>query len=169
PEIRRSSVVLPEPLRPTRPTASPGSTASETSRSACTSRALLRPRATNTSFSVRCAFGYTRNVRETRSTTMRPGVIPGASSGAGGKRVAHDVPERLHETRVVVRHLDAVELHAQLARLVLRLVVDVPPDLQMIRHEPDRTDEDVVDAAAVQRLEVVEDVRPQPGLARGRF
>ncbi len=34
PETMRSSVVLPEPLRPTRPTASPGSIVSETSRSA---------------------------------------------------------------------------------------------------------------------------------------
>ena len=38
-EIRRSRVVLPEPFRPTSPTASPGATCSETSRSAQTSRA----------------------------------------------------------------------------------------------------------------------------------
>ena len=57
PEITRSSVVLPEPLRPTSPTASPGSTVSETSRSACTSRTPSRPRETKTSLSVRCAFG----------------------------------------------------------------------------------------------------------------
>src|SRR5256885_9408254 len=49
PEIRRSSVVFPEPLRPTRPTASPGSTDKETSRSACTSRAPLLPCDTNRS------------------------------------------------------------------------------------------------------------------------
>jgi len=53
----RSKVDLPEPLRPTRPTASPGSIVSETSRSASTLRAARRPRATKTSFSVRCAFG----------------------------------------------------------------------------------------------------------------
>ena len=57
PETMRRSVVLPEPLRPTRPTASPGSTVSETSRSACTSRAPDRPRETKRSLSVRCAFG----------------------------------------------------------------------------------------------------------------
>ena len=37
PESRRRSVVLPEPLRPTSPTALPGSTPNETSRSAQTS------------------------------------------------------------------------------------------------------------------------------------
>ena len=57
PETMRNRVDLPEPFRPTRPTASPGSIVSETSCSACTSRAPSRPRATNTSFSVRCAFG----------------------------------------------------------------------------------------------------------------
>ena len=57
PETIRSSVDLPEPFRPTSPSASPGSIVSETSRSASTSRAPRRPRATNTSLSVRCAFG----------------------------------------------------------------------------------------------------------------
>ena len=45
PESRRSSVVLPEPLRPTRPTALPGSTANETSRSAHDLRAARVPAA----------------------------------------------------------------------------------------------------------------------------
>jgi hypothetical protein len=57
PETIRSSVDLPEPFRPTRPTASPGSIVSDTSRSARTSRARSLPRATKTSFRVRCAFG----------------------------------------------------------------------------------------------------------------
>ena len=47
PAIRRRSVVLPEPFRPIRPTASPGSTGSETSRSAQTSVALAPFRASS--------------------------------------------------------------------------------------------------------------------------
>ena len=57
PESRRSSVVLPEPLRPTSPTALPGSTANETSRSAHTSVARPRPRASARFFSERDSRG----------------------------------------------------------------------------------------------------------------
>jgi hypothetical protein len=50
PEISRSSVVFPEPFRPTSPTAPPGSMRNETSRSATTSVGRDRPRATIASF-----------------------------------------------------------------------------------------------------------------------
>ena len=57
PERSRSSVVFPEPLRPTRPTALPGATENEMSRSAQTSLPWMRPREKTTSFSVRCSRG----------------------------------------------------------------------------------------------------------------
>ena len=53
PAISRSSVVLPEPLRPTKPTDSPGSISNETSRSAQISSVRRSPRRTIASFSVR--------------------------------------------------------------------------------------------------------------------
>ncbi len=57
----------------------------------------------------------------------------------------------------------------ELRRLLLRLDVEVPADLEVVGHEPDRADEDAVDALPVQRLEMVEDVRPEPRLARRRL
>ena len=88
PDIARSSVVFPDPLRPTRPSASPGSARSETSRSACTSVPRARPRATTMSFSVRVGCDETRKCCETRSTMMRPGSTraqfdAGAGTGRG--------------------------------------------------------------------------------------
>ena len=53
PETSFSSVVLPEPLRPTRPSDSPGSTMTDTSRRAQTSVVTPRPRRTAMSLSVR--------------------------------------------------------------------------------------------------------------------
>ena len=53
PDISLSSVVFPEPFRPTRPSASPGATSSDTSRRAHTSLASTRRRAITVSFSVR--------------------------------------------------------------------------------------------------------------------
>jgi hypothetical protein len=51
----------------------------------------------------------------------------------------------------------------------LRFRVDVPADLEVIRDEADRADEDVADTARVQVLQVVEDVWPEPRLTRGRL
>ena len=53
PETSFKRVVLPEPLRPTRPSASPGATSKETSRSAQTSLVAARRRAITVSFRVR--------------------------------------------------------------------------------------------------------------------
>jgi len=56
-------------------------------------------------------------------------------------------------------------LHSQLARFLLRLDVEVPADLEVVRDEADRADEDVADPALVQVGQVVEDVRSEPRLA----
>ena len=85
------------------------------------------------------------------------------------ERAAHDLGQGVDEQRVVVRHLDPVEPQAELPRLVLRLRVDVPADLQMIRHEPDGADQHVLDAAAAQGFQVVEDVGTEPRLAGRRL
>src|SRR5437870_4414737 len=77
--------------------------------------------------------------------------------------------ERADELRIVVRHLDSLQRHSQLARPLLRLDVDVPANLQMIRHEADRADEHVAHAVCMQLVEVLEDVRAEPRLACRRF
>ena len=53
----RKSVVLPEPFRPTRPTASPRRIWSDTSSSATTSVGFWRPRVSSISLSVRTGWG----------------------------------------------------------------------------------------------------------------
>ena len=75
PASTRSSVDLPEPLRPIRPTASPGAISADTSRSAQTSSPPVRPRATNRSLSVRVSRAWTRKRRETPAAEIAPGVI----------------------------------------------------------------------------------------------
>src|SRR5262245_39555993 len=72
PAIRRRSVVLPEPLRPMRPTASPRPTCAETSRSAHTSVPSVLPRWTKRSLSVRASRACTRKRRATPSTEISP-------------------------------------------------------------------------------------------------
>ena len=57
PATSLSSVVLPEPLRPTSPTASPGAASRSTPESAQTSSPRPRPRVTISSLSVRASFG----------------------------------------------------------------------------------------------------------------
>jgi hypothetical protein len=57
PDSRRRSVVFPEPLRPTSPTALPGSTSNETSRSAQTSEPRVCRRAKSRSLSARLSRG----------------------------------------------------------------------------------------------------------------
>src|SRR6185436_11190569 len=72
PAISLKSVVLPDPLRPMRPTASPRPTSAETSRSAQTSIASVFPRWTKRSLSVRASRVCTRKRRATRSTAISP-------------------------------------------------------------------------------------------------
>src|SRR5438552_1525626 len=91
------------------------------------------------------------------------------SYGDRGELPPDDPGEHGDEARIRVRHLDPFEPHAELARLLLRLGVDVPADLEMVGDEADRADEHVLDAARSQLAEVVEDVRSEPRLARRRL
>ena len=167
PETSFSSVVLPEPLRPTRPSASPGATSNETSRSAQTSLVAARPRAID-----RVLQGAVGPLRDGES--LRDAVDDDLARRHRQPRgcespLPHDPREDVDEAGVGVRHLDPVELHPELGRLLPRLGVDVPADLQVVGDEPDRTDEDAVGAGVVQRLEVVEDVGPEPRLPGRRL
>ena len=114
PAIRRSSVDLPEPLRPTRPTASPGSTASDTSASAWTSAASVRPPSTNSSFRLRASFARTRKRRETPSTRIWPVFTPETVQPPHARtRPASTRDER----RIGVRQLDPLEPEPELVAL----------------------------------------------------
>src|SRR5688572_22039563 len=162
PAIRRRSVDLPEPLRPTSPTASPGSTATETSVSACTSCASVRPRRTNSSFRLRASFARTRKRRETPSTRIWP-VFTVLTSPCRRYRAGDFSPdepgEHADERRRGIRQLDPVELEAELRRALLGLDVDVPPDLEVVGDEADGCDEHLADTVRGERVEVLEDVR----------
>src|SRR3954447_14352946 len=84
------------------------------------------------------------------------------------QRAAHDRREAGDEGGLGVRHLDPGDAHPELGGLLLRLDVEVPADLEVIRDEADGTDEDVLDPQAAERGEMVEDVGPEPGLAGRR-
>src|SRR5204863_8706642 len=71
--------------------------------------------------------------------------------------------------RIGVRHLGPSELQTELLRLLRRLVVEVPANLEVIRDEADGADENVAGPLRVQLLEVVEDVRAEPRLPGRRF
>src|SRR4029450_11926245 len=73
------------------------------------------------------------------------------------------------KTRVGVRHLDAAQLETELARLLDGLVIQVPADLEVVGDEPDRADEHLPCPPRAQVLELVEDVRAEPGLACRRL
>src|SRR6266540_4111236 len=162
PERIRSSVLLPEPFRPTSPTALPGSIWNETSRSAQTSVAGPRPRASTSALSERASRECTRKRRDTRSTPISPGRTVTCF-------LPDELGERAHEVGIRVRHLDPPQRHSELARAILRLDVDVPANLEVVGDEADRADEHVAHAASVQLAEVVEDVGAEPRLARRRL
>ena len=54
-------------------------------------------------------------------------------------------------------------------RLLGGLVIQVPTDLEVVGDEADGTDEHLAHTPLVQVVEVIQDVRPQPGLARRRL
>ena len=88
----------------------------------------------------------------------------------GTAAVTPDEPgEHADEGRVGVRQLDPVELEPELGRALLRLDVEVPSDLEVVGDEADRRDEHLADAVRGERIQVLEDVRPEPGLARRRL
>src|SRR5712692_5088220 len=166
PESKRRSVVLPEPLRPTSPTALPGSTPNVMSRSAQTSEPRAWRRANSRSLSARLSRGYTRKLRAACSTRISPDLIRPPSHRRRYRQGAPDDPrKRAHEDRIVVRHLDPLESQPELPCELLRLDVEIPADLEMVGNKADRADEHPVDALLVQRPQVVEDVRAEPGLA----
>ena len=113
PESSRSSVVLPEPLRPTRPTASPGSTASETSAERPdVRRRAARPRATNEVLQrARLLAGRRGSCRVACSTTIAPGFTP--LDGTREAPAGTSAGEHAHERGIGVRHLDPLEARAR--------------------------------------------------------
>src|ERR687895_2015011 len=80
------------------------------------------------------------------------------------KRLSYQRRERSDEGWIVVERLDPVELEPELGGTLSRLDIEVPEDLEVVGDEPDRTDEHALDAARVQRVELLHDVRPEPRL-----
>ncbi len=166
PESRRSSVVLPDPFRPTRPTALPGSTPNETSRNAQTSEPRACRRANRRSFSARLS----RGIHAEAARDVLDEDLPCLHAGDRTARCAPDDPgKRPHESRIVVRHLDPLEPQPELLRELDCLDVEIPADLEMVRDEPDGADEHRLDALLVQRAQVIEDVGAEPRLAGRRL
>ena len=77
--------------------------------------------------------------------------------------------EHADEGGVGVRQLDPIELEPELGRTLLRLDVEVPPDLEVVGDEADRRDEHLADAVGGERIQVLENVRAEPRLARRRL
>ena len=140
--------------------------ASDTSRSAHTSCAPVRPWATSSSFSVCVSRARTTNLRETPSTWISPGLR--RLRGHGRELVADDPCQHVDERGVGVRHLDPREPEAGSAR-------GLPPPRRdptgsrdgRRRTRPDRRA--LRDPSGCERVEVVEDVRAEPRLARRRL
>src|SRR4051794_28850080 len=158
----RSSVLLPEPLRPISARPLPGSTSKEMSRNAHTSAGWLCERSSATLLSVFVPRTRTRKRRDTSSTRISP-------ARASTELLVHERRERAHEFAICVGHLDPSQRHFELARALLRLDVDVPADLEMVGDEADGAHEHVAHSAGVQVGQVVEDVRPEPRLTRRRL
>ena len=164
PATSRSSVVLPEPLRPTRPTASPGSTANETSRSAQTSVAaepaagdehvLQRPRR---------ASGRRGSVRSASSTRISPGFTPPTVARSSRRDERRRARARTRARRSASR--SASNSRPSSSRALRRLDVEVPRISRWSETKPTGQTSTRSTPCAVQRVEVVEDVRPEPRLA----
>ena len=143
PESRRSSVVLPEPLRPTRPTALPGSTVNDTSRSAHDVGAAHA--------AARDDQILQRAVLARIDAEAARGVLdddlsgPHARDGTPSARRAIPASVRTNAGSAFGISIRSTP-HPELGRALLRLDVDVPADLEMVGDEADRADEHVVDA-----------------------
>ena len=108
PAISRSSVDLPEPLRPTSPTASPGAIPSETSRAPTPpARPSARARRGAPSACACRARGRRTAARRPRPRSRPVSRAPHAVDGARAR--ADDAGEHVDERRVGVRHLDPRE------------------------------------------------------------
>src|SRR5699024_10881456 len=75
--------------------------------------------------------------------------------------------DEFRESWITIRCGGTREPHSVFPSAFSSLVVEIPDDLKMIGHESDGTHHDVGDAVRVQRVDVVDNVRFQPGhLAR---
>src|SRR5439155_5585958 len=65
---------------------------------------------------------------------LMSGADPNVSSGDRGsrERAANETRQDADERLIRIRHLDPVEPHPQLAGLLLRLVVEIPADLEVV-------------------------------------
>ena len=163
PAISRSNVDLPEPLRPTSPTASPGSIASETPSSAC----VLRARAAaadeellETARLVRMDAEAARDPVDPDLACVHLQTVP--------RRAADQACEHADERRVGVRKLDQ-RAGSQLARALAGLDVEVPADLEVIGDEADGAEEDVAHVGGGELVQVHEDVGAEPRLPGRRL
>ena len=143
PERSRSNVDLPEPLRPTRPTALPGSTPNETSRSAQTSEP--RGAAARDDQILERAVLARIDAEVARRVLDEDLALSHEGSGT-----TDDACERRDEGRLVIGHLDPRQLEPELLRELLRLDVDIPADLEMVGDEADRADEHLAHALRMQ-------------------
>ena len=155
PETSFSSVVLPEPLRPTSPSASPGSTSSETSRSAHDLARRRAPPARDDGVLERAVRALARRGSAARRGRRRSGRrARHRPTGSCRRRRSARRRSRRARRRSAGRRSASRSARARMpssARLLLRLGVDVPADLQMIGHEPDGTDEHLVGPGLVER------------------
>src|SRR3954468_7619232 len=162
PATTRSSVLLPEPLRPIRARPLPGSASKEMSRNAHTSAGRLCERRSATLLRVFVPRTRTRKRRDRSSTRISPGC-------KGTELLVDERGEHADEFAIGVGHLDPLQRHSELARALLRLDVDVPADLEMVRDEADGADEHLTHSTRAKVGQVVEDVRPEPRLSRRRL
>src|SRR3954447_8327931 len=82
-----------------------------------------------------------------------------------GQPLLHDLREGADEGWIVVERFDPVQLEPELRSALPCFHVQVPEDLQMVGNESDGRDEHLANALAVEAVELVENVRPEPRLA----
>ena len=73
--------------------------------------------------------------------------------------------QRADECRIVVQGLDPIEFEVELGGPLACFDVDVPEDLEMVGDEADRGHEHLANAARVEVVQLLDDVRAEPGLA----
>ena len=169
PAIRRSSVDLPEPLRPTRPTASPGSTASETSWSACTSWALGAAaedeQLLQAARLVRVDAEAARDPLDADLARLHACLTPGRYRGVRRTRAASTRMNAGSAFGSSIRSSRSPSSRARSAASTSRS--------QRISRwsatKPIGQRSDVADVVRGELVQVLEDVRPEPGLAGRRL
>ena len=168
PAIRLSSVVLPEPLRPTGRPPRPDRPRAKRPCRAQTSVAASRLRATTLSLSVRDRLRVDAEVPAGMfdADLTRVHAVDGTAPRAA-RTIATSTRD---EGRVVVRHLDPPEPQSSPPAPARRLGVEIPTDLEVVGDEPDRADENLLDPLFLPSVDqVVEDVGAEPRLPRRRL